>query len=349
MYKRIDSPREGAYPPGMPRQPRLDAPGTLHHVIGRGIERTQLFRNDPDRADFVTRLAVCCETGALTVYAWALMPNHVHLLVRTGPSPLFRSMKKLLTGYVVNFNRRHQRIGHLFQNRYKSIVVEDEPYLLELTRYIHLNPLRSHIVPDLSTLHRYPWTGHAALVGGVARPWQDTQTILAQFGPTPRRAIAAYRAFVAAGIPQGRRPDLGGGGLVRSLGGWAQVVARRRKGPPPAADPRILGSGEFTAALLAEAARQEQETLRLSRKGVALATLARAISDREGVPERELRSGNRRPAVVRARRLFCQVAVQGLGYAGAAVARFLGVTTSSANRLAVSEELPEVQRYLNAL
>jgi len=333
----------------MPRQPRLDAPGTLHHVIGRGIERTQLFRNDTDRADFVTRLAALYEGGHLSVYAWALLPNHVHLLVRTGPSPLCRSMKRLLTGYVVNFNRRHQRVGHLFQNRYKSIVVEDEPYLLELTRYIHLNPLRGNIVPDLAALSRYPWTGHAALVGGVARSWQDTQTILAQFGPTPRRAIAAYQAFVAAGIPLGRRPDLGGGGLLRSLGGWAQVIAARRKGVPPVADPRILGSGEFTEHLLAAAALQEKETLRLGRKVVALAPLTQRISAEAGVPEPEMRSGSRRPAVVRARRVLCQVAVHGMGYAGAAVARFLGVTTSSVNRLAASEELPEVRRYLKAL
>ena len=333
----------------MPRQPRLDAPGTLHHVIGRGIERTQIFREDTDRADFVTRLAALCETGHLGVYAWALMPNHFHLLVRTGTSPLFRSMKKLLTGYVVNFNRRHKRVGHLFQNRYKSIVVEAEPYLLELTRYIHLNPLRGDLVPDLATLRRYPWTGHAALAGGAKLDWQDTATVLAHFGRTRRRATQRYEVFVREGIPQGRRPDLGGGGLVRSLGGWAQVVALRRRGPPRAADARVLGSGEFTAHLLAEAARQEHETLRLSRKVVALATLARAVIAAEGVTDRELRSGNRRPAVVRARRLLCKVAVHGLGYAGAAVARFLGVTTSSVNRLAVSDELPEVPRYLKAL
>ncbi len=118
----------------MPRQPRLDAPGTLHHVRVRGIERTALLRADRDRADFVARLAALAEHGALTVYAWALLPTHAHLLVRTGPRPLLRSMRSLLTGYVGAFNRRHKRVGHLCQNRYKSIVVEEEPYLLELVR-----------------------------------------------------------------------------------------------------------------------------------------------------------------------------------------------------------------------
>lgn len=108
--------------------------------MGRGIERTKVFPEDPDREDFVNRLAGLCRDGSLVVYAWALLPNHFHLLVRTGRAPLAQSMKKLLTGYVVNFNRRHKRVGRLFQNRYKSIVLEAEPYLLELVRYLHLNP-----------------------------------------------------------------------------------------------------------------------------------------------------------------------------------------------------------------
>ncbi len=136
----------------MPRQPRLDNPGALHHVMGRGIEKTKIFRGDFDREDFLTRLSGLCRDGHLIIYAWALMPNHFHLLVRTGRQPIFRSMKKLLTGYVVNFNRRHKRYGHLFQNRYKSVLCQDDPYLLELTRYIHLNPLRSGIVNSCGEL-----------------------------------------------------------------------------------------------------------------------------------------------------------------------------------------------------
>ncbi len=118
----------------MPRQPRLDAPDALHHVMVRGLERRVIFRDDRDRADFVARLAALAEAGAWTVYAWAVLPNHAHLLVRTGTRPLARSMRSLLTGYAGAFNRRHQRVGHLFQNRYKSVVVEEEAYLLELQR-----------------------------------------------------------------------------------------------------------------------------------------------------------------------------------------------------------------------
>jgi len=157
----------------MPRQPRLDAPGALHHVMGRGIERTNIFRIDRDQEDFLNRLANQCVEGNLIVYAWCLLSNHFHLLVRTGRHPIFRSMKKLLTGYVVNFNLRHKRYGHLFQNRYKSIICEEDPYLLELTRYIHLNPVRAGMVRNVKQLSAYRWSGHSAIMGRVKREWQD--------------------------------------------------------------------------------------------------------------------------------------------------------------------------------
>jgi REP element-mobilizing transposase RayT len=333
----------------MPRQPRLDAPGTLHHVIGRGLEGIAIFQTDVDRADFVARLAARCRDGDLVVYAWALLPNHLHLLVRTGRRPLAENMKKLLTGYVVNFNRRHKRYGHLFQNRYKSIVCEDDAYLLELTRYIHLNPLRAGLVKGLPALRRYPWAGHATLTGAVPRDWQDTDTVLAYFGRSRGRARAAYESYVRDGVPAGRRPDLVGGGLIRSLGGWSQVLAFRRKGAQVASDQRVLGGGQFVEDLLAKADRQEKETLRLARKRIDLATLADHVFTGERVAEAAVRAGSRQPDVVRARRLFCQVAVKKLGHSGAAVARFLGATTSAVNRLAASEELPECGRYLDAL
>ena len=120
----------------MPRLARLDAPGILHHVIGRGIERRKIFLNDGDRVDFIDRLAKLAQEGALEIYAWALLPNHFHLLCRTKNLPLATSMRKLLTGYVVNFNKRYRRHGHLFQNRYKSIVCQEDP-LLKRTGALH--------------------------------------------------------------------------------------------------------------------------------------------------------------------------------------------------------------------
>jgi len=330
----------------MPRQPRLDAPGTLHHVMGRGIEKTKIFREDADREDFLSRLAELCERGFLSAYAWALMANHFHLLVKTRVQPLAKSMRKLLTGYVINFNRRHKRYGHLFQNRYKSIVCEEEPYLLELTRYIHLNPVRAGIVQGMRGLSKYPWAGHSVLVGSVKRDWQDTETVLSYFWHKRGHSISGYEEFVQEGISQGKRPELVGGGLIRSLGGWAQVVSLRRKGIEASSDHRVLGSSEFVENLLSEADEQERKTLRLSSKVLDLESMVKEITEGEGLTESELRSGSRQNKVSKVRRLLCQLAVRKMGYPGAEVARFLGVTTSAVVRAAHSKDLPEIQKYL---
>ncbi|HYL79194.1 MAG TPA: transposase [Candidatus Acidoferrum sp.] len=290
----------------------------------RGLERRVIFTDDTDRGDFLGRVAALADAGALTVYAWALLPNHAHLLVRTGTRPLPRSMRSLLTGYAGAFNRRHRRAGHLFQNRYKSIVVEEDQYLLELTRYIHLNPLRAKVVADLRALDRYPWTGLSALLGRVSRPWQDTATILAQFGRTAARGQKAYRAFVAAGASEGRRPDFQGGGLVRSLGGWAAVVAQRRTGLPVAADARILGAGPFVETVLREAPTSSPAGL--SRARVSLAVLAGRIAVALGVPRPALLGSSQTRTAVTARRLLAYVWVEHLGQRASDLARALGQT-----------------------
>ena len=306
----------------MPRGPRLDAPGVLHHVMVRGIERRPIFRDTQDRADFLARLAALADAGALVIYAWALLPNHAHLLVRTGTRPLPRSMRSLLTGYAGAFNRRHHRVGHLFQNRYKSVVVEVEPYLLELVRYLHLNPLRAHVVATLAALDRYPWTGHSAVLGTVPRPWQDTRTVLAQFGPTTARARKAYRAFVAAGIPRGQRPELQGGGLVRSLGGWDAVRQLRRGREAYMGDERVLGSTEYVAALQRTAAA----TPPAPAPRVALDTVITRVCRQLGIAGAALTGGGRRAAVQRARAGIAYLWVEVLGHPGRPLAVALGVS-----------------------
>jgi REP element-mobilizing transposase RayT len=294
----------------------------------RGLERRAIFRDDADRADFVARLGALAEEGGFTVYAWALLANHAHLLIRSGSRPLARSMRRLLTGYAGAFNRRHQRTGHLFQNRYKSIVVEAEPYLLELVRYLHLNPLRATVVPDLRALDRYPWSGHSALLGRVPRPWQDTGTILNQFGPT--RARRAYHAFVAAGVPGGRRPEFQGGGLLRSLGGW-QVVAELRRGREAyLGDERILGSSAFV-----DAVRQTLQAAEpVARRRHPVAALVAAVCAATGCHATALQAGSRRAAAARAREGVAYLALEVCGYTATAIADQLGVRSSAVYRAA---------------
>jgi len=140
----------------MPRQARLDCPGTLHHVMLRGLARGAIVTDDKDRENLLSRLGEIATATGTAIYAWAILPNHLHLLCRSGPPGLPLFMRRWLTGYALRYNRRHRRIGHLFQNRYKSIVVEEDAYFQELVRYIHLNPLRANLVHSLRALDRYP-------------------------------------------------------------------------------------------------------------------------------------------------------------------------------------------------
>ena len=116
-------------------------------------------------------------------------------------------MRRLLTSYAIYFNRRHDRSGHLFENRYKSILCEEEQYLLELVRYIHLNPVRAGLVATMSELEQYPWCGHGVLVGTHAVDWLDIDFVLSHFGTTVSVARKKYRQFVADGFHQGHRPS----------------------------------------------------------------------------------------------------------------------------------------------
>ena len=191
----------------MPRLARLDAPGVLHHVMGRGIERRKIFINKKDRNDFISRLAELAEGNAMDIYAWALLPNHFHILCKTKMRPLSASMRRVLTGYVVNFNKRHNRHGHLFQNRYKSIVCEEDVYLMELVRYIHLNLIRAGMVKSIKELNRSPWSGHSALIGYAKRDWQDTGYVLSVFG-NGGSGKSRYMEYVKNGIDAGRRREL---------------------------------------------------------------------------------------------------------------------------------------------
>jgi len=326
----------------MPRQARLDAPGTLHHVILRGIERGTIVADAEDRAAFLGRLGDVATVPGTTLYAWALLPNHAHLLLRSGPAGLPQFMRRLLTGYAQAYNRRHRRVGHLFQNRYKSIVVEEDPYFRELVRYIHLNPLRARLVPDLPHLDRYPWCGHAGIQRRQHPPWQDRAAVLAWFGRTERVALRAYRAFLRAGIPRGRRPELVGGGLVRSLGGWAEVRAIRQRADRVLADERILGSGPFVERMLAAGdARQQTQQARGHRLRQAQA-LIRHQCRRGQVGLEELRLGSRRRRIAAVRARLAVDLVTRLGLSLAETARQLGVSTSGIAKAVARAERPSV-------
>jgi REP element-mobilizing transposase RayT len=179
----------------------------INHIIVRGIEKSKIFKDHADRQSFIERIGDILSDRQTPCYAWALMPNHFHLLLKTGLTPNATIMRRLLTGYAVYFNRRHRRRGHLFQNRYKSILCQEYNYLLELVRYIHLNPLRTKQVSDLKKLERYPYCCHSVLLGYYPNDWQSMDETLKLFGKNVFLARSKYREFVKKGVNQGRRSD----------------------------------------------------------------------------------------------------------------------------------------------
>jgi len=311
----------------MPRMPRLDAPGILHHIIIRGIERRNIFLDDQDREDFLRRLERLLPETQTTCYAWALLPNHAHFLLRTGQVPLPTLMRRLLTGYVVSFNRRYQRHGHLFQNRHKSIFCQEDVYFRELVRYIHLNPLRAGLVPDLTRLNSYSYCGHSALVGQKGRAWQDVGYVLGCFGGWVDAARRAYLAYVKEGKDQGRREDLIGGGWVRSIAGWSEAgrVGIKARGCFKS-DERILGDSDFVDSILAQAEESLTHHYQLRRRGLDLKEVEERVAEIYQIDLGQLYSRGRQQVRVQAKSLLCYWAAKELGISLTTLAGHLGMS-----------------------
>ena len=311
----------------MPRVARLDAAGVLHHVIFRGIERRSIFRSAADKDWFVQRLGQLLQASSTSCYAWALMSNHVHLLLRTGGVSLSTLMRRLLTGYAGYFNRRYNRHGQLFQNRYKSIVCQEDLYLQELVRYIHLNPLRAGIVKTFEGLKNYEYSGHSALMGVREYHWQQTGYVLELFGRKEQRARQQYREYVEQGIEQGRRPELVGGGLIRSMGGWEAVKKLRLKGQDRVkGDVRILGEGNFVEQVLARADEQFSRQHELKRCGYDIDKVEQRVCKVCGISLEELLKQGREKQRVEARSLAIYWAVHDLNISGMTLAKRYGLT-----------------------
>jgi len=265
----------------MPRKARIDAPGALHHIVMRGIERKAIFKDGHDYRSFLDRMGALLTESSTACFAWALMPNHVHLLLRTGLTSISTVMRRLLTGHAVAFNKRHKRYGHLFQNRYKSFLCEEDAYLLELVRHIHLNPLRAGIVSDL----------------------------------------------------KGRRPDLVGGGLVRSIGGWSALKDLRETNRRIISDERILGSSEFAESVLKSANEAYERRTAAVAKGLSIEQVIKAVAMGLELDPESIEQKGRKRSIALARAIVCTLAVDRLMMTGADIARRLHLTPSGVSRL----------------
>ena len=181
----------------MSRPLRLEFAGALYHLTSRGDRREPIYLADEDREDWLTLLAQVCERFNWLVHAYCQMTNHYHLLVETVDGNLARGMRRLNGEYTQRFNRRHGVVGHLFQGRYKALLVQNEAYFLELSRYVVLNPLRAGMADSLNV---WPWSRYPCMMGQQACPvWLDSDWLLSQFGKNRTQAQQNYVAFVLAG------------------------------------------------------------------------------------------------------------------------------------------------------
>jgi len=270
---------------------------------------------------FANRFSFLLEDTFTDCFAWALLDNHFHLLLRCNRVELSVFMRRLLTGYAVNFNHRHKRSGHLFQNRYKSITCDKDAYLLELVRYIHLNPLRARIVPDPEALDLYRWSGHAVLMGKCNLPGQTVDEVLNLFGKRLFFSRKKYRQFVADGIAQGRRPELVGGGLRRS------IKASGDQDECANFDDRVLGNGEFVEQL-----RQEEAVRLILPRLLSLPEIRKLTGALFKLEPELIHRRTRSGAISEARAVFCYTAVRLLGMKGIEVGKFLAMGPSGLSR-----------------
>lgn len=316
----------------MPRKARIDAPGALHHIIVRGIERKAIFRDAIDYSNILDRLNTVLTDTYTPCFAWALLRNHFHMLIRTGHVPISTVMRRLLTGYAQQFNRRHQRHGPLFQNRFKSILCEHDLYFLELVRYIHLNPLRAGTVKGLNALKSYPYSGHGVVMGEMNHAWQKVDPILKMFSHKVGMARRSYAAFVAKGVELGRRPELTGGGLVRSVGGWSAFKSLRSKSQRLMGDERILGSSDFVETVLKQANEDYEYRTLAKAKGLTMDHIIGKVSEHFAIQPEFIKGNAKQRTMSRARSIVCWLAVDKLGKSGRQVAQGIGMSPSAVSK-----------------
>lgn len=289
----------------MPRQARADAAGQCYHVMARGIERRAIFSDDEDYVDLLERLEVWLRRSGGKCLAWCLMPNHFHFMLLRGERPLSELMHHVMTGYAVHYNHRHHRCGHLFQNRYKSIICSLEEYFLQAVPYIHLNPLRAGLVRDLQDLEIYPWCGHRALVTGDGDGILCARSLLEHYGGG-EAGLARYMMDMEERAAQSSREKAEG---------------RKRIANFPKA------TRDLVAEILGKAAAAAVRPLRTR------VELLKEAASRTGVDREEILRPSRKRSAAKARAIYCYLCREQAGVGGPELMAELNIKQSGVSKL----------------
>lgn len=231
----------------MPRQPRIHYPGALYHVMLRGNAGGDVFDDEQDISRFFLLLQECIERFGCRVYSYCLMNNHIHLVVQVGEVPLSRVMQNLAFRYTRWMNWRNQRTGHLFQGRYKAILVDEDSYLMQLVAYLHLNPVRAGITSDPQS---YRWSSHRAYLGLECIPWLSSDAVLSRLSRKMSAARKLFADFVQGEEDKGHCAEFHGTGSKDSrIFGEDEFLDTilRRTGQVPVLRPGLLATVKCVA------------------------------------------------------------------------------------------------------
>jgi putative transposase len=305
----------------MPRKARIFAPGLMLHIMAHGIEGRDIFIDEEDHRTFCGILAKEMSYAGYRCYAWVLMPNHYHFLLRTSEKPVSTMMRTLNSSYARYYSKKYKRRGYLFQDRFKSIATQDQRYVEEIVRYIHLNPYRAGICKTLFQLARYPWSGHAVLLGKAQADFMDTRVVLRRFGSDVKQAREKYMEFVQEGIRRNVPDDLietirksnQGTMDVRQTGCW------------------VIGDQEFVVSVLKTDKENHLRIALFKKLGWTLEKVAREVANCYNLKAEDLDQRSRQTTIAEARKIFAYLCRTRLGFPVNEIGRYLGMTGPAAS------------------
>lgn len=310
----------------------MDDPGTFHHVMSHCVEGCQALSEETIRKDFLKRLSTLVEKGALRIHAWALMLNHYHLLAEPTGLPLSVSMQRLLTGFASQYNRRKSRRGHVFDARFRSILVEKESYFLKLVAYIHLNPIKAGLVGSLKQLAEYPWTGHAAIMGERTCGWLTTDVLESLLGSTDEDLKVQCEELLLAELGE-EEGVLETGSFTIASGGLKTVDAQAPVSPHSRTI-RVLGSKTFALEQYKRTRNMRRARLRNRlEQHAAMEAVLSMVAQEHVLPEAMLRSGGKGKRLTEARRQLIRQLVWETGVSQADIASYLRLSQSAVSQI----------------
>ena len=307
----------------MPRRARIDYPGLIHHVMARTYRPHGLFLDDDDRQVFVSIFKKkILETNG-RCYAWVLMDSHYHILIKTSELPLWKVMKPLNTEYARYYNKKYSVRGPLFSDRYKSIATQDQNYLEQLIRYVHLNPIRAGICKSLKSLEHYTWSGHIILLGKAKNQFQDVEAVLHRFGKTTLAARAGYLKYLEQGLNSSEANEL------------VESIEKTNSGKTDRNCPAVwaIGDTAFQKTIM-ERDKENRLTIALYRKEQkTLEWLIKSISEKFEIKPSQLLMQSRRTSQADARKVFCHFACF-FGFPTRKIGSFLGIQQAAVTNAA---------------